>query len=101
MCKDRFWQPTSSAILTGNLSEDALSNQLFSTNHRLGFLGQVLKSQLSWIESIEIATEHNINMNVLLSDVGEVLSSTREAIRIRRWEEFESFISYSFGLEVR
>ena len=97
----RVWRPTSSTVLTGDLPEKSLSNQLFSTIHRLGFVGAMMKSRQHLVESIEVATMHNVNLDVKIQDVTTSFISDRENARIRKWKEFEQVLSYAFGLEVR
>jgi hypothetical protein len=97
----RIWGPKDSIPLTGNLPDESLSNQLFSTNHRLGFVGAIVKSREYLIESICVATIHNVNMDVKIEDLTERLASDRESARVRKWQGFEGILRHAFGLEVR
>lgn len=99
--KDRSWQPTSSSVLSGGLSESSISNQLFSTNYRLGFVGAMVKSIQILIESIEVATLSGINMDVKIYDTEESLMTDRNEVRELRWKRFEEIINHTFGLVVR
>ena len=99
--KERFWQHTSSSVLSGGLSESAVSNQLFSTNSRLGFVGVMVKHRIHLIKSIQVATLSNVNMDVEIADPTEGLHSDREVARETKWKAFEGILTHAFGLEVR
>ncbi len=100
--KERLWRPTDSAPLNGELPKDHPASQLFAVNYRLGFLGSMIKSRSNIsVETIIVAYDSCINLNVQLVDSNKSVFTTREEWIKSRWEEFESTINYTFGLVVR
>jgi hypothetical protein len=100
---DRCWRASDSEVLLGGLPDDALSNQLFDVNYRLGFVGaQLHQHGQGLVETIQVAYLSKINMDVVLNPRLEFTSSSeREKSRGPMWRKFEEILNHSFGLEVR
>lgn len=99
----RFWRPTDSEPLSGDLPENCVPNQLFAVNYRLGFVGAMLKSSHPMIETIEVATTSGIQLDVKIADQYRSRSLHNPDVeeRSKTWSRFEEILSHCFGLEVK